>query len=298
MKRIMSTILAITLVLSMSASAFASDKALQRAASPIDKSMFVEHTIEFPKLQSTKTAEGYLSFALTSSSKSANIGKSKNLVKSLNLDSALEEIYIDELNQLSKEGTYLESYTVYTTKASTRDASFGSYNGHNMQYSLSEYTFTEEYTEENVNKMQQWVEGSLDLALCFTPWQVNVPVLFLSSIDDSPTIHTGAFTKIYATQTVTNRVISVQDLMNKYGLGTDWYAPALRDQYKWINSYAILHPNNPAVDPYYKNAPTRDTVTTSNFYSNTTTKKNAFNQYMTSMDIRVEEVPTPEVEWK
>lgn len=191
MKKILCIVLAISLILSINVTAFASN---DNGESEFCIDNYTQYTVNL--------STGNVS---TRSSTGNTIDAAVEYVESLKLGdmgySYIEEACLNELDSYRDDGVILESYTVLVPKTRTTYY-FGTYMGIDYYYdytSVSDMrreTDGEEKGVSNESQWDSWILGAMDLAMCFSTWEWSVPYTIIravTGVSGTSAVHYGSY---------------------------------------------------------------------------------------------------------
>jgi hypothetical protein len=211
-----------------------------------------------------------------------NIELAKTIVKLQNFENrgivGLEKLLLDELENLKSNSSYIEDYQIYTInesnnllKSGTMPEYYGTYNGFGFQQYFTVYTDSYEKNTYERSKIEDWVEGGLNLALNFVPKSVSIPftVLSLSHRNDIVSYGTGHLL-YYGSDQVTTKYILIQDLHMKVGINPNYYTTILVEQDRINSTWQTTYFDSPFKDPTVERIQYLVDIPSYNFYSSPT----------------------------
>ena len=205
MKKVLCILLSVTIVFSMSTSAFADE--IEDNSFCIED--YISYTIDFSSINTDMRSVN-----------DNTVDEALSYVKSLNLSdicySYIEEACLNERQGYKEDDVILESYTVLVPKVRTKHL-YGTYLGSNYYY---EYTSMANMRREtkgvekgkaNESKWNSWILGAMDLVIAFrsikwgVPYSIIRTVTGISSISD---VHYGSYNQYVEqfTNTVTRTI--------------------------------------------------------------------------------------------
>lgn len=215
--------------------------------------LFYEETISFHDSSSVqKFASPHVE---VESRHQQNVDAAYDFVMSLGLEEKgyvlTQQACLAELEILREnEAVVLEYYTVLTPKEipvakSNQPADamfFGTKNGQDFYYNYFSRTglqTLEDRTYSNTAVIQRWMEGSINLALCFVAKEIAVPYTVITSVlGDNYIVHDDDFIKSYVRRDTVSRGIYSTAKNNP-----SIWRHLLTDQYAIVEPYFVYHPN-------------------------------------------------------
>lgn len=214
MKKLLSIVLAVSLILSINVTAFASN---DKGESEFCIDNYTQYTVNLSTGNpSTRSLPGN------------TIDAAVEYVESLELGdmgySHIEEACLNELDSYRDDGVILESYTVLVPKTRTKYY-YGTYLNYDYYY---EYTSVSDMRREtngaekgasNESQWNSWILGAMDLGMCFSTWQWSVPytiVRTVTGVSGTSAVHYGSYNQYVEqfTNTVTRTIFKERSSTN------------------------------------------------------------------------------------
>jgi len=181
-----------------------------------------------------------------------NISKIKLFIKELNLEKYgqkhLEKTILEELESLKNSG-YIEKYQLYIPKeesknsilSTTSPSYYGTSNNREFRHFFSVYFDSYQKTSYNDNKHKQWAKGLIDFSLIFAPKTLNIAYFALSATNRSDIISFETDNIRYdGSDEVTRHYITIQDITNTMGGGTDAFFVTIVDEARVNTTDAVI----------------------------------------------------------
>lgn len=224
----------------------------------------LKHTVEFDRMLSNQQ----------------RVSKAQDMIIQIQLDTlgltGAEEYYLNKLNGLYEDDLILEDYAIYVPQGSSW-VNFGSYNGVPMVAIYDVYNIQYQRTSTNESDISKWVEGIVNILMSFGSPKISIPYAIISSIQDPLVATTGPIVNVTSREEVTSRVVYCQDVYGRWG-PTSAYIGALADMAKVADEIVAFYPNSPYA-PATLTGSKRQTVSTPNFFNQSTIRVAAYNQY-------------------
>lgn len=248
-----------------------------------------------------------------------NILKIKQFITNQNYESkgfvGVEDRLLQQLEELSEGGSYLESYKIFIpkdnlvgltiNKAASTESNLGSYNGFYFKGIYSVYNHSYRLSSSNTSKLKSWVGLSIDLSLTFAEWKITVPYSILTTlfsvISNPSDVYNGAWTDTTISEEVTSRIVCIQDKNMWVTSNPNYYVGVISDMAKVIQTYFVMYPNNPYLSPAVLSDGPVKQIYTKNFYNNQATLKEGYTVYIASRGQRMNDYSIPdadEIKWK
>lgn len=218
MKKVLSIVLSLVMLLSMSVTAFAAETTTtEKDTFCIDN--YTQYTISFSGTKASTNAR---------SANENTIDAAISYVESLELEDMgyahIEEACLNELNAYKNDDVILESYTVLVPKTRVKYY-YGTYLNHDYYY---EYTSVSDMRREtdgaekqasNESQWNSWILGAMDLAMCFSTARWSVPytlVRTITGVSGTSAVHYGSYNQYVEqfTNTVTRTIFKERSSTN------------------------------------------------------------------------------------
>lgn len=192
-----------------------------------------------------------------------NINEIKNFIKDLNLQKYgqkdLEKHLLQGIKDLETESGYIDKYQFYIPKTSskftvsslTQDQYYGTYNNREFRDYFDVYNDSYQRHSYDSNKHQEWAEGLINFSLIFLPKTINLGYFALSATnrDDIITFGTESI-RHDGSDEVTRHYITIQDLYNTMGAGSDEFYVTIVDEARTNTTDSVIDfasPTKPTV---------------------------------------------------
>lgn len=148
-----------------------------------------------------------------------------------------------------KNSGYIEKYQLYIPKeesknsilSTTSPSYYGTSNNREFRHFFSVYFDSYQKTSYNDNKHKQWAKGLIDFSLIFAPKTLNIAYFALSATNRSDIISFETDNIRYdGSDEVTRHYITIQDITNTMGGGTDAFFVTIVDEARVNTTDAVI----------------------------------------------------------
>ena len=172
--------------------------------------------------------------------------------------SDLEKQIIKGIKELEINGGYIEEYVLYIPKETevllrsfTSPVYYGTYNNHQFREYFEEYVDAYQRHSYDTNKHEQWAKGIINFSLNFAPKIISIPytLLELKNRNDIITFKTLSI-RHDGSDRVTKHYITIQDLYNIIGVGSNQYYVTIIDEARVNTTDSVIDyadPSKPTV---------------------------------------------------
>lgn len=232
-----------------------------------------------------------------------NLEKAKELILNINWDEYNlangKEIYLNKIQQLIDENAIIDSYSIYLPKISndintmgSTSEYFGSIEGVDMLaiYDVYNRLYEPNYTGSGLTN---WVNGAVNLAMCWVPYKIiTIPFSLFSSYQPKYTVMSGDKVVAYTSEERTARTIFCKDIYGYNGIQNQ-YVGKLADMASVSVVNTVFISSSPYVDPYYEVTMPRQMFGTTNFFNQSATQREAYNNYINRREMTIYSLPAP-----
>lgn len=133
----------------------------------------------------------------------------------------------------------------------------------------------------------------MNLLMCWVPYKtITIPFSLLSSYQPKYTVMSGDKVTAYTSEERTSRTIFCKDIYGYYGVANQ-YVGMLADMASVSTIRTVFISASPYIDPYYETTMPREMFGTTNFFNQSATQREAYNNYIYRREMSVYSLPAP-----